>query len=128
MDLATLDTHAAGNAGTWLEILHPVTRAPIGVRVKVHGRDSDRVREAVERQERETLEAARSNRPAPDKKTRDAQIWAAATTDWEGVEFEGAPMPFSEANALKLYGHPGLGWFVAQVAAAVMDHGRFLPP
>lgn len=134
MDLLTLDLNAHGNRGAWVDILHPVTREPIGVRIRVLGLDSDAVQAAIERDKRERLEALKSAAPLYKPATDEAEerralaLLAAATTDWEGVALGDEVLTCNPANCTRLYGHKGMRWLRDQVDAAVASRALFLKP
>lgn len=133
IDLADLDPAAACAKGYELELVHPASKRPLGIFITVLGAESPEyqrhVRARVEEgQERHAAAERRGESPKPltldqiDK--RAAALLAAVTTGWRGVVWEGAEMPFTEANARKVY--ESRRFVRDQVDRAVHDLGNFM--
>jgi hypothetical protein len=110
LDLDDLDTTAWAEEGAWLDLKHPATNAPTGMRLHLKGKDSEAYETAVaamiERSARTAiLESSNSGRPADREKQADevCTVLAAITMAWEGIVWGGKALPFSRANAYKMY-------------------------
>lgn len=149
-DLISLDLNAAANAGAWMEVVHPVSAMPIGLRIKLVGTDSDRFRAIIEQQQRERLDAVRAQQPMPADPTvaqreRELQTLAACTVAWEGYDAKadhpvthgagdphllmaGEKLPCTPEAARRVYGHPGMRWLRDQAENFVGTRANFLRP
>jgi len=149
-DLISLDLNAAANAGAWMEVVHPVTARPIGLRIKLVGTDSDRFRAAIDQQQRERLEAVRAQQPmaadpAAQQRERELQTLAACTVAWEGYDAKVQPavqagagdphllmggerLPCTPEAVRKVYSHPGMRWLRDQAENFVGTRANFLRP
>jgi hypothetical protein len=124
IDLATLDTTRAAAEGVELELAHPVTRAPLGVYIRIVGQDSARYRQRVIDQ----VNARRGRRDAldADTLTEDAVLLAArCTVGWRGLVIEGEEIAYAADAAAALYRR--FPWIREQVIAGVEDRALFLP-
>ena len=130
MDLGKLDVVAGANAGAWVDIIHPTTLQKTGIRIKVLGADSEVVRRAVEKAQRERLEDLRAKVSDEEGKrrmeTRDLGILLVATVAWEEVELDGSALQFNDQNVAMVYQRFPV--IREQVAAAIGDRGVFLTP
>jgi len=129
MDLANLDLKAGANAGAWIDIEHPVTRDPLGIRIKVLGRDSDAFAEIEEKRQREALEAAKQRKKPADpiaaaKELAEA-VLVSCTVAWEGVELDGVELDCTPANVKAVYYR--FAWLRDQVDVAIGTRANFLP-
>lgn len=137
LDLASLDTVAACNDGAEIELLHPTTRAPLGIYIRVYGKDSDafrkHLRQSVNARLRKT--ALERKRGAPDIPTVEAgeeeaiAALAACTINWRTndqhfIVFAGEQLLCSSANAVKIYSR--LPWIKEQIDEAIADLENFL--
>lgn len=131
-DLSSLDTVKACNAGAEIELLHPVTKRPLGMFISILGKDSDAFNSYVEHSTdedfRKAFQAQRKNKtPEPkylaERKAESVALMVACTTGFRNVVFNG-PVTFSEANATKLYTE--LPWVKEQVDAAIVDYENFI--
>lgn len=152
MDLNNLDTIAPSNAGAEIEILHPVTKASMGVFIKVAGKDSDIVTEY----KRETTNAANAKEVVAKRKgkvaepksfdeTEDQQLdfLSMVTLGWRTVAvpaderkgvpaveggafvlFNGEQLKCTVSNARKLYA--ALPVVAKQINDAVLDYENFM--
>src|SRR5512135_2211115 len=119
MDLAKLDTRKACDEGAFLELKHPETMRPMGIKIKLAGLDSERFNLA-----RNEMAAKRANASMTplnmkrmqqgrsievtasdlDDQQRDAtKILAAITLEWEGFVWEGEELPCTKDNAFMVY-------------------------
>ena len=133
VDLSTLDTTAAADKGCEIELLHPVTKAPLGAFISIVGKDSTAFSQHVRRNANERLRKQGANHrrakadetPTVEKIEDEAiSLLAACTTGWRGIVFEGNEMPYSTDNAKKLYS--SLKYIREQVDEAIGDIELFL--
>lgn len=142
VDLATLDTVKGSNHGFELAIVHPGTRAPLGIYITVLGRDSDDFRRvSTEHSRRRVAKAAKSggrvqltteelDQDGMDLLASCTRAWRSedeignAETSKEVVLIDGEELACSKANALKLYA--AMPWIKEQVDEAMADRGNFI--
>lgn len=136
LDLASLDTTVACEKTIDYELKHPTTQEPLGVFIKIIGKDSNEFRDAAKRMLNLQLrEQALSRKPKP--RTADAieaegiEIDVKCTKGWyctesqNSIEYKGEMLPFSEANARRLYTEQL--WIRIQVDDAIGDLTLFIP-
>lgn len=138
LDLASLDTVAACDAGAEIELLHPTTDAPLGIFISVLGRDSrvfkDYTRQSINtRLRKEAVNRKRGRDPevatveAAEEDSTAALV--ACTQGWRTGDvktllFKGQDLPFSPPNALLVYN--ALPWIKRQVDEGIGDLANFL--
>lgn len=131
-DLSALDTIKACNAGAEIELLHPVTKRPLGMFISIVGKDSDAfqayIADKTDADRAKDFQARRKNQVAEPKyfaeqKAENIQLLVNCTTGFRNVSFNG-PLSFNEANATKLY--IGLPWVSEQVDKAIVDYENFI--
>jgi hypothetical protein len=134
IDLSSLDIIAAADKGFELELLHPATKAPLGVFVSLVGKDSTVFREHIRRNGNDRLrkQALQQRRgkdvdvPTYEKIEAEAiELLAVCTTGWRNVEYRGVTLPFSQVNAAVIY--RDLPWIREQVDEAIGDIENFMP-
>lgn len=128
IDLSSLDTAAACAKGFELELVHPITKEPLGSFITVVGKDSPTFDSFVKRQSNERLRKQFQNNrrgkdaeaPTVEQIESDAiSLLAACTTAFRNVSYKGSILTFSEDNARLLYTEQK--WVRAQVDEAVGD-------
>jgi hypothetical protein len=139
LDLASLDTATASEKGAIIPIVHPTTKEPIGINIKVLGKHSDTFRELVrdrinKRVKQESMAARRGKHLDPrtaEEIERDAlEMLVACTLGWDSGEgkdyifFEGQQLKYSPQNALTVYSK--LIWLREQVDEAIGDLENFI--
>lgn len=138
IDLASIDTVAACNAGADVELLHPVTREPLGIFWRVLGRDSDvfkaHVNKNVNAKMRRAMLAKKRGRDAEPTTAEEAEadaieLLVACSAGWRTgdmptIEFKGSPLAFDENNARRVL--TALPWIRSQVDEAVGDLENFM--
>jgi hypothetical protein len=130
-DLATLDTVKSGDEGRELDVLHPATREPIGLKVRMHGADSTVYQKANRAQQRSIADRAARNRKlrlsAEEQDDLLLDLLVAATAGWSGTaSLDGAELPaFTAAGARSLYLR--FPWIREQADAFMADRANFLP-
>ena len=134
LDLADLNTTAAADKGFELELLHPVSKAALGVFVGLVGKDSTAFRDHIRRSANERLrkQAMQQRRGKEievltmERIEADAiELLAVSTTGWRGVTYKGEDLPFSAANARLLYTE--MTWVREQIDEAIGDLENFMP-
>ena len=147
-DIGSIDTVAASDAGTEVELLHPTTRKPLGVFISILGKHSNTfreiVRERINRRAAAEQRAARRNKPleprtAEEIEREGLELLAACSTGWRSetrdekgdvvanetvMVFKGEKLPFSTANALKVYTE--MLWVREQIDEAIGDIENFI--
>lgn len=108
-----------------VRIKNPVTGAPTGMVVTLAGPEhADRKRLTFTRQRRMRAALAKTGRvPVSDPEEDDADeidMLAACTLGWSG-----ASVPFSPAEARRVYSDPKRRWLRDQVAAALQERELF---
>jgi len=132
-DLTSLNTTKACNAGADVEIRHPVTNAPLGIKIRVLGRDSDTFKEYT----RDTLNTRLRREAMAQKRGKDADLrtvevieqenmdlLVVCTVGWQGVVLDGKELPFEEGNVRKVYKE--YPWIYDQVNEAIGSLENFL--
>ena len=114
-----------------IQIVHPVTRAPLGASVTLAGPEHPLRKQIRFRlQRRVRAELARAGRAAlPDPEEQDEeniQLLAQCTLGWKGIADEGVEIPFSEAAAAALYARPEMVWLRDQLVVALDERENFI--
>ena len=121
------DTKTKANAGVEVELTSPRTFEGTGVFITVHGTDSDQFRKASAEMARRTLELSQAGGGKVDQEQRDelqANLLAACTSGWRGLEDDGKEIPFAKAKAAQIYlSHPVIR---EQVDSAIANRQAFL--
>ena len=126
--ISRFDTKTKANAGIEVELLDEATGAKSGAFVTVLGTDSDVFRNAAAeqgraRQERARLSPGKAFTPR-EQDLEAAELLAACTTGWRGLEDEGVEIPFTKERAQKYYAD--LPTLREQVSQAVGSRTLFL--
>lgn len=140
LDLASLDTVAACDAGAEIELQHPTTNAPLDIWISVLGRDS----QVFKAYTRQSINARLRKEAANRRRGRDVEVatvelaeedstgaLVACTLGWRTgknpvITFKGEDLPFSPVNAAMIYN--ALPWIKRQVDDAIGDLENFLKP
>ena len=114
-----------------VELLHPVTGAPLDAVVILAGPEHPaRKRLVFDRQRRLRAKFAKSGRLQLDDPAAEAdeaiELLAACTLGWRGLTDAGKPLDYTPAAAAALYARPELAWMRAQLMAALDDRERFI--
>jgi hypothetical protein len=129
-DLASLDTSAGAEAGFELQLLHPATRAPLPLYIRLLGMDGETYRRRqsdLERRRVEGMQRRAQQRIGMAEIENDTiELLAAVTAGWRGdFVLDGTPLPYTEHNAQQLYRR--FAWIREQVDQAVGNRANFLP-
>ncbi|WP_448508784.1 hypothetical protein [Immundisolibacter sp.] len=111
-DIAELNTVKACDKGAELELLHPVTSEPLGIFIKVLGKDStvfrDHIRDSVnDRIRREQMARKRGKDIEPttvEKAESEAvDLLVLCTLGWRNMIMNGEAVEFNVPNARRIY-------------------------
>mgnify|MGYP003084452133 CR=1 FL=1 len=131
MDLKKLAKSSLAGTFTF-NLLHPETGEELGVKMSVVSAKSDKafafMRKTMKKEQLREIENAKSRKP----KLKDLADFRADTLElavnrlegWEGLEWEGKPLEFSEDNARMVLSE--CDWIVEQVLDNSNDLGKFL--
>lgn len=132
MDLSKFSGIASAfEDGIEVEITHPVTSKPLGMKVTVASFQSERVK-AVQR--RVANRSLKENKRNPKKSATveeleeaSSEILASAVLGWSGFELKGKPLECNRENVLSVLSNPDL-WFIReQIDKAADDVTSFMP-
>lgn len=132
MDLSKLDLEAASEEPLECRVLHPVTKEPVTDSddtecvIWIMGSESAEYKAASKRQ-RSRFAGKTSQEKVNDQEAIDqaiVHVLAEVTKSWQGLEWEGQPLPCNRENALMLYQKGGFKWLVRQLLATAGDHSR----
>lgn len=123
--LKTLEVYAKA---TTVALTHPVTDLPIGVEIDVYGDGSAQAQAAQDAVARESLALMqKTNRAAAVDPARasekNAEVLAACTSGWRGLQGDAELPEFSTAAAKQLY--LDCDWIAQQLIDARADKTRF---
>lgn len=114
-----------------IELIHPATRAPLGAAVTVAGPEHPKRKQILwDRQRRLRAKFQKAQKltfsdPA-EEESDEIEYLAACTLGWRGFMAGGADLPFSPAEAIRMYSDPELAWLRAQVRAGLDDVELFI--
>ncbi len=122
MDLTAILSNAEDqDRGEWLDLRHPVTGAPTGIRFRIAGPDSATQARARLKLVDELAEQAMDDGRVP-AEDREAAL-ARCVLGWEITE-DGQPVPFNHANVVRVL--KAAPWVQAQVDAFAADRRAFM--
>jgi hypothetical protein len=115
---------SAQEEGVLIDILHPVTGDPIGMKIKVAGPDSERVKSARQAVTNANLRANPANKPkAADLEASARKVTAAAVISWGGAEENGKPVECTVDGVLRVF--TDYPFIYEQVSAVVGNRALF---
>ena len=130
-DLSSLDVVRSANDGVAIDILHPVTKEPLGITITVLGADSAAFKKLATDQNRRRLakmEKQGGFKPSAvtqDERDEDAiELLAACTKAWNGVVLDAVTLECNRDNAMGLYER--LPWLREQIDVAIGDRANFI--
>lgn len=138
LDLSTLDTTAACDKGAEIELLHPVTNAPLGIFISVLGKDSttfkEYLRQKINEDIRRSAMAKKAGKQEPmrlieESESRGIELLVVCTLGWRTgdkstITFKGNDLEFNVPNAKLLY--ESLSWIKEQVDNGLGDLENFM--
>lgn len=149
MALMSLNTGEAANKGKAVELLHPATQVPIGIRFFVLSSDSAEFKRIQRLQQAKNLEKQKKTRrgiylATPEEtEANNLELLVGLTTGWEedlldaagnvtGTRKEielndGEYVPFSPEACCKIYADLGFSWIREQIDSEIGDRRDFLP-
>lgn len=125
MDLDALKIAEKSEEGEILTILHPVSFEETDIKIKLAGMDSARYRNKVKQIAEKEKVRKKTNIDFDGIEKRGAEILAACTIDWKGIQRGGDTIPFSYENAVELYSDPNLRWLREQVDEFIANRANF---
>lgn len=145
--LDKLDIATPSDNGTEIELLHPVTKEPVGIFISVVGRHSEVYAKQRRKIELEQIEATKklkdkdklaSMLDSEETKRRGVNLLAACVTGWRVVgddgkesktlHFDGQEHPFTTAAAVSVLSSRKWSWVYDQIDRAVHDDALFTMP
>lgn len=108
-------SRSASGEGADCILMHPVTGRATDAVITVADHDSRGYADARRRLSLSGGEAERD----------DAALCAALTLGWRNVALAGKYLPYTPANADRLYRHPSAWWVIPQVIAHAEERTRF---
>lgn len=123
-DLAQLDLTAKSNDGEWLELEHPVTGEPLGIKIKLAGVDSDIYKKQLRKLQDRRLRKGLRTITAEEFEEEQLQLLVACTLDWKGMIYEGKELEPTKENIRMIY--EKFGWIREQVDNFIGDRRNFL--
>lgn len=131
MDLSELDSVKAAEQGAAMELLHPVSKAPLKqadgtpITITLAGTDSDRFRKAEREKANRRLNATtRKPLDVDTFKADGIDLLVACTITWSGIKVAGELLDCTPANAARVYKE--FPWIKEQVDAFAAERSNFL--
>lgn len=136
-DFSKLDSKAASEAGTVIDIISPASGDPLiddetgkPVTITILGVDSPKLRNIARKlNDRRMNDARRGKNNDYDSEVAEAEqikLLAAATIAWEGIALDSKePLECNEKNAVRFYSDPRFPWLKEQIDRAISDRQRF---
>ena len=122
MDFSTVDTLSAAEKGFEYIFLHPITEEETDCKVQVVGVGSRPYKQAMEKIDAYKAQCVSKRKGRIDEDVvaeMYVKLLADCTKSWKGVEVDGKPVEFSQANAVEMYTkYPVLA---TQVLGAIHD-------
>ena len=130
VDLSQLDSVEAHNAGIDVELFSPRDGTPLDMFITVLGKDSDKFNEVTTAQNRARIQQAQQGGFRPGRgpvntgEREGLELLAACTIGWKNIELDGEMLPFTTANAVKLYKR--FPWIKEAIDIAIGDRALFM--
>jgi hypothetical protein len=129
MDLSTLDTKDTANEGAAMELRGP-NGAPLfkadgtPITITLLGKDSDTyVADVNANANRFLKQRGNAVITAEGSKADAIKLLSKCTVGWDGITVDGAELPWSRENAVKLYNR--FAWIKEQVDEFIADRANF---
>ena len=128
MDLKKRDTKKGAETGCALTVVD-VNGKETDIVIRLRGADSEAYREQLREIQRRTMNHLNRTRKlvrAPEEiEAESIELLVAATIGWSGIQEDGKDVPFTAANATRIYtDYPAIR---EQADRAVNDRANFLP-
>ena len=124
MDLSLIKTED----NTTLEVVHPVTRKTLDLKIVVAGADSARYKAAKQRlldkRVADIQKRGASSQNAEEIDEMSLVLLVASTVSWTGLDWEGKKLDCTPENVQMVY--QTLPWLREQVDACIGDRARFI--
>jgi uncharacterized protein YbcI len=124
-DLAALDTGKSAEEGVWMELEHPATNEPLGMKLKVLGVDSEQYQKALRKQQDRRLKRGMRKVKSAELENEGIELLAQCVTEWEGFTYNKKELECNLENVrwfLKTY-----KWAKDQIDDFIGDRSNFLP-
>ena len=125
MDLNEIKIADKSEEGEVLTVLHPVTYTETDIKIRLAGSDSARYRNKIKKIAEKDKGKRKNNFNLDAAERQGAEILAACTLDWKGIQRGGVDIPFTYENAVELYADPNLRWLREQVDEFIADRTNF---
>jgi len=125
IDISQLRTDKADD-GEWLELEHPKTGQPLGIRIKLLGVDSDVYQKQVRKNNDRRFKKRRFKLTADEVEAENVELLVAVTKEWENMIEHGQPVEFNAANVRRIYTDKKYSWIREQVDEFAGDRANFL--
>ncbi len=126
-DIASLNLEQDANSEAPIEILHPVTKAKLGITIYVMGAESTAYRNIIRRQQNRRLKLLSKNRrielTLEETEEEALDLLVAVTKRWDGLVWDGKAIECSEENIRMVYQERP--WLRQQVDEGVNDPANF---
>lgn len=130
MDLAKLNLVEFANGSQKMNVVHPITENELltsdgqQVYIEVLGADSSKMRDEMSARARKQM-AKRSNQilTLDEAEAASAELLAAITVNWFGIEENGVALECTKENAIMIY--KKYSWLRLQVDSFVSDRANF---
>lgn len=124
MDISTITIEEDAETGAEMTLLHPVTWKDTDAVIKLLGADSAAFKNAKTKAAEKAILKRKQKQDAQKIAVEaEAEILAAVTTDWSGIEREKKKIEFSRKAAFELYRDNA--WIREQVDAFVSERANF---
>ena len=130
MDLAKLDLTKSSNEGVWISLKHPATDKELPMKIKIIGKDSDKIVKLSEEFRRASLDEMKNNKTIEQRlqssKEYGDNLLVACTLDWKDIELDGKKLDCTPENVALVYKR--FGWIKEQIDTAIADRANFIKP
>jgi len=131
MDLSKFAGLSEGfDKGVEIEILHPMTSKPTGLKVSVASYKSERVKRVERRIANQALREQARNpkriRTVEEHEEKADEIIASAVVSWSGFEMKGKPLECTPENVLSVLQNTDLFFIKDQIDKAADDVTAFM--
>jgi len=108
---------------TTIDIIHPLTGKPTGVRVEVASYESERVKAVQRKLANKSLKKQRRRLTAEESEENIMIMACAAVVSWTGYTKDGEPVKCTPEAVREVM---QLGWFATQIDEAASDQTLFI--